>query len=117
MALDLSATVSQLFASLGDAEYVKIRRTTGSVLDPVNGTKSGGTPSVLDTRGIPTKLDSKMLDDSRVQSDDNMVLLDSTVEPLMTDLIEFGGHSNIVVMIKEVNHAGVTQLWKVVIRG
>ena len=35
----------------------------------------------------------------------------------MTDLIDFGGVLNTVVIIEEVNHAGITQLWQVVVRG
>lgn len=117
MALDLSAVASRLFANLGNAEYVKIRRTTGATFDPVEGTTTGGTVSVIPVKGIVTRIDSDLLSDTRVKSTDKMILLDNGVEPLYTDLIDFGGVLNTVVIIEEVNHAGTTQLWKVVVRG
>ncbi len=117
MALDLSAVVSNLFGNLGNAEYVKIRRTIGETFDPIEGTNTGGTVEVISVKGIVTRIDNDLLSDTRVKSTDKLILLDNGTEPLMTDLIEFDGVLNTVVAIKEVNHAGTTQLWKVVVRG
>ncbi len=117
MTLDLSATATRLMKSLGDETYVKITRTTGGTLDPVLGEDTGGTTSVIDVVGVVVKLDSNLIDDERIKSTDKMILLDKEVTPLYTDLITFDGVDNTVVSIMEINHAGTTQLWKVVTRG
>jgi predicted RNA-binding protein associated with RNAse of E/G family len=46
-----------------------------------------------------------------------MIILDKEVTPTYTDLISFGGVDHTVVDIDEVNHAGITQIWKVTVRG
>lgn len=117
MSLDLSNTATQLMKSLGDETYVKITRTTGSVFDPVAGTETGGTTSVIDAVGVVVRIDNSLIDGERIKATDKMILLGKGVTPLMTDLITFGGIDNKVIRIEEVNHAGITQLWKVITRG
>ena len=117
MALDLSATAMALLKSLGDETYVKITRTTGGTFDPVLGETTGATTTVIDTVGAVVKLKASLIDDERIKSTDKMILLDNGVTPLMTDLITFSGIDHIVVDISEINHAGITQLWKVIVRG
>ena len=117
MSLDLSTTATQLMKSLGDETYVKITRTTGGTLDPVAGEETGGTTSVIDTVGVVTNIANNLIDGERIKATDKLILLDRDVTPLMTDLITFGGIDNKVVSISEINHAGITQLWKVITRG
>lgn len=117
MSLDLSATATALMKSLGDEAYVKITRTTGGTFDPVEGETTGGTTDILPTVGVVVKLESRLIDGTRIKATDKMILLDKDVTPLYTDLITFGGVDHTVVDIGEINHAGITQLWKVVCRG
>ena len=117
MSLDLSLTATSLLKSLGDETYVSITRKSGGVFDPVEGQATGATTSILPAVGAATKLDSKLVDGTRIKATDKMIILDGAIEPLYTDLISFGGISHTVVDIDEINHAGVTQLWKVTCRG
>lgn len=117
MSLDLSATATSLMKSLGDETYVTITRTTGGTFDPVAGEKTGGTTSAISVTGVVTNVDNSLIDGEIIKATDKMILLDKEVTPLMTDLIAFGGISNAIVRIMEVNHAGITQLWKVICRG
>lgn len=117
MSLDLSRTATKLLKKLGDDTYVKITRKTGGVLDPVAGFVTGEKLEVISATGVVTRIDNSLIDGERIKTTDKMVLLDKEVTPLMTDEITFSGVSHKVVQIKEVNHAGITQLWKVICRG
>ena len=117
MSLDLSKTATALLSGLGDASYVKITRTTGGTFDPVAGETTDAITSVLDAIGAVIRLNSNLIDGERIVATDKMVMLDKGVTPTMTDLITFDGISHTIVQILETNHAGTTQLWKVVCRG
>ncbi len=117
MALDLSATATSLMNSLGDKTYVTITRKTGGMFDPVAGTITGEITTQLTASGVVTKLDNRLIDGSRIEATDKMIILDNGITPLMTDLITFDSISHTIVQINEVNHAGVTQIWKVICRG
>lgn len=117
MSLDLSSTATRLMKSLGDKAYVTITRKSGGTFDPVAGVTTGEITSTLSAIGVVTKVDTKLIDGTRIKSTDKMILLDNGVTPLYTDLINFNGSINTVVDIDEVNHAGITQIWKVVTRG
>ena len=117
MALDLSATATSLINSLGDKTYVTITRKTGGMFDPVAGTITGEITTQLTASGVVTKVDNRLIDGSRIEATDKMIILDNGITPLMTDLITFDSISHTIVQINEVNHAGITQIWKVVCRG
>lgn len=117
MALDLSATATSLINSLGDKTYVTITRKTGGMFDPVAGTITGEITTQLTASGVVTKLDNRLIDGSRIEATDKMIILDNGITPLMTDLITFGGVNHTVIEIEEVNHGGITQMWSVIVRG
>ena len=117
MSLDLSATATRLMKSLGDETYITITRKSGGTFDPVEGTTTGETLTTLSAVGVVDKVDSKLVDGTRIKATDKMVLLDNGVTPLYTDLVNFNGTSNTIVSINEINHAGITQMWEVVTRG
>lgn len=117
MSLDLSATATKLMKSLGDETYITITRKSGGTFDPVAGETTGETLKTIPTIGVVDKVDSKLVDGTRIKATDKMVLLDNGVTPLYTDLINFNGSSNTIVSINELNHAGITQMWEVVTRG
>ena len=117
MSLDLSNTATELMKSLGDETYVTITRKSGGTFDPVAGTNTGATTSILSAVGVVTRVDSRLIDGTRIKATDKMILLDKDVTPGYTDLITFAGLDHTVVQIDELNHAGITQLWKVVCRG
>lgn len=117
MALDLSATASSLIKSLGDPSYVTVTRKTGGTFDPIAGKATGETITQLPAKGVVTKVDSKLIDGTRIKATDKMIILDNAVVPGYADLITFGGVSHTIVDINEVNHAGTVQIYKVVCRG
>ena len=117
MSLDLSDVATTLMKSLGDETYITISRKSGGTLNPVTGTTTGAVSSAIPAVGVVTKVDSRLIDGTRIKATDKMIILDNGVTPVYTDLIVFNGVSHTVVQIDEVNHAGVTQIWKVTCRG
>ena len=117
MPLDLSATASSLIKSLGDPSYVIVTRKTGGTFDPILGKITGETITQLSASGVVTKVDTKLIDGTRIKATDKMIILDNAVVPGYADLITFSGVSHVIVDIDEVNHAGVVQVYKVVCRG
>jgi hypothetical protein len=117
MSLDLSSVATKLMKSLGDETYITITRKSGGTFDPVAGETTGEVLTTLSAVGVVDKVDSKLVDGTRIKATDKMVLLDNGVTPLYTDLINFNGISNTVQSINELNHAGTTQMWEVVTRG
>lgn len=117
MSLDLSTTATKLMKSLGDETYVTITRKSGGTFDPVAGETTGEVTNILSATGVVTKLDSRLIDGTRIKANDKFILLDKEVTPVYTDLITFAGVDHTIVDIDELNHAGITQLWKIVVRG
>ena len=102
MSLDRSATATALMQSLGDKTYVTITRKSCGVYDPVAGETTGEVTNILPATGVVTKLDSRLIDGTRIKSTDKMILLDKEVTPVYTDLITFGGIDHTVVDIGEI---------------
>ena len=117
MSLDLSTAATDLMKSLGDETYVTITRKSGGTFDPVAGETTGATTNVLTATGVVTRLDSRLIDGTRIKATDKMILLDKELTPIYTDLITFAGLDHTIVDIGEINHAGITQLWKLICRG
>tara|TARA_R110002020_G_scaffold471337_1_gene698336 strand:+ start:23 stop:376 length:354 start_codon:yes stop_codon:yes gene_type:complete len=117
MSLDLSLTAADLMKSLGNETYITITRKSGGVFDPVAGETTGQVLITLPAVGVVTRVDNRLVDGTRIKSTDKMVLLDNSVTPTMDDLLKFDGINNTVVQIMESNHAGITQMWKVITRG
>ena len=117
MSLDLSDVATDLMKSLGDETHVKITRKSGGTFDPVAGTNTGEVTTVLPSVGVVVKLDSTLIDGTRIKATDKMILLDKGLTPLYTDLITFDAIDHTVVQINEVNPSGITQMFKVVCRG
>lgn len=117
MSLDLSLTATDLMKSLGNETYITIIRKSGGTFNPVSGVTTGQVTSTLSAVGVVTRVDAKLVDGTRIKATDKMVILDNGVTPTISDLLKFDGISNTIVQINEVNHAGITQMWKVVTRG
>ena len=68
MSLDLSATATKLMNSLGDKTYVTITRKSGGTFDPVVGETTGETLTVLSAVGVVTRVDTKLIDGTRIKA-------------------------------------------------
>ena len=115
MGLDLSAVATELLSTLGSTTNVKITRITGQVVDPVLGTKTGGTPTTTFVNSAVTKVDKDLFEGSRISANDLMIVIDNKYKPLMSDQIEIGNIPFKIVEIREKNHAGIPQVYFVVV--
>ena len=123
MSLDLSEMATELLTELASDTHVKIKRTTGAVFDPVEGTETGGTTTITNLVASVTKVDSALIDGERIQYGDKEVLMDNQFEPLMSDTIIIPNDQGVEIEYKivspigGVNHAGIRQFYKVICRG
>lgn len=122
MSLDLSGTATRLLNRLASNTHVKIRRVTGAVFDPVLGTRTGGTETVTNLVAAVTSIPENLLDDTRIQVGDKLVIADNAFTPIMSDLVlipDVDGNDieYRIITIDGFNHAGVQQFWRLVCRG
>lgn len=115
MALDLSALATEILTDLASTDYVKLIRKTRT-FDPVAGDFTNEASDEIGLVAAVLKIPENLIDGTRVQTGDRMVLMDNQTEPLMSDEIKIGSELYKITMIDGFNHAGTQQFWKVVCR-
>lgn len=116
MGLDLSDVATELLGELASNAdgYITLRRETGDIVDPITGDFTPGTSEDFKLVGAVTSISDNLVDGTRILAGDVMVAVDNQVEPLMTDTLLINGVEHTMVPpIKEVNHAGVVQVYKI----
>ena len=88
---NLAATATRLLTKYG--QTITIKRVTGKVIDPVTGHVTPGTETTFSPVGILKKYPDGLIDGTRITASDRMLVLDNTVEPLMTDEITLQGQN------------------------
>lgn len=103
---NMAATAARLIEQFGTP--VNLKRTVGGSVDPVTGVETAGTETVYVPNGIFKEYDEKMIDGTRIQYGDRMLILDNTIEPIASDEIEISGNYwNVVSPIKAKSPAGI----------
>jgi hypothetical protein len=97
-------------------QTITISRTSGSTYDPVTGVTSAGTVTNYLPKGILKQYKSHLIDGTRILATDRELVIDDTVEPLMTDTITIAGESWTPIMLGETNPAGTPLVYKVQVR-
>jgi hypothetical protein len=110
----MAATASRLIDKFG-AEVV-IARTTGGSTDPVTGVVTSGSTTTYRPKGLFQKVADALVDGTRIKHSDRMLILDDTVEPLMTDRPSFQGSTWTPIEILPKNPAGTPICYFVVMR-
>lgn len=88
---DMAATASRLLAKFGAP--VVLPRETGGSIDPITGEETPGTDDTQTTTGLLKKFPDKLIDGTRIQVGDRVLVLDASVEPLMTDRPTMNGQA------------------------
>lgn len=83
-------TARKLLNKFGHGTRVKIEREVGGGQDPVTGIVTPGTKETHFVSGVLVNYDLKEIDGTRIQANDRKLIIDGTVEPLMTDIIMIG---------------------------
>jgi hypothetical protein len=97
-------------------QTITISRSSGSTSDPVTGATTSGTPTNYFPKGILKEYKSTLIDGTRILATDRELVLDDTVEPLMTDTIIIGGESWTPIMPGVNNPAGTPLVYKIQVR-
>lgn len=100
----MAATASRLLARFGSP--VTLSRSTGGSRDPVTGVETPGIDDSKTTVGILKKYPDKLIDGTRIKTGDRLLVVDASVEPLMTDRPVIGGQEWTPVSIEAANPAG-----------
>ena len=95
---------------------ITIRRTTGETFDRVAGTTSGGSTATFTPKGIIKDYNKNDIDGTRIQAGDRLLVLDDTVEPLLTDKISSSGEDWNIVSVEVKNPAGTPLVYFLQIR-
>ena len=85
---DMAAVANDLLAEFGAP--VTLRRRSGGTFDPVTGTATGETTTTLTTTGYVKPFRTDLIDGSRIQRGDRMLVLDDTQAPAMGDTVLIG---------------------------
>ena len=111
---DLATTAKELLAEFG--QTIIISRTNGATSDPVTGATTSGTVTNYYPKGILKQYKSNLIDGTRILATDRNLVLDDTVEPMMTDTITIGGESWTPIILGESNPAGTPLVYKIQVR-
>ena len=96
---------------------VKLNRVTDESYDPVTGEVAPGSDDSKQTKGILVDFPLKLIDGTRILATDKRLIIDGTVEPLMTDEPEmFGEKFGSIVHIDKKNPAGVPLVYFIQVR-
>lgn len=116
MSLDLSTTATKLLTKLASTDFVKLVRKSVTY-DPALGTETVSSEIVTNLVAASLPVSSDLIDGTRIRANDKMILCDNAIKPLMTDFIRIDSIDYPIVDIREVNHAGTPQIYKVIARG
>jgi hypothetical protein len=110
----LATTARNLLAKYG--QVISITRKAGNTYDPVTGITTAGTATDYLPKGILKQYKSHLIDGTRILATDRELVIDDTVEPLMTDTIKISGESWTPIIIGESNPAGTPLVYKIQVR-
>lgn len=112
---DMATAATRLVTQFGKS--MLLRRTVGATINPVTGTRSGGTVTNLAVTGLFTKLTTKDIQRvasiggsaqtvDRLNGSEVVIKLTAAVEPLRSDRVVDGADMYEIVDVDEANPAG-----------
>ncbi len=109
---DMATAATRLVTQFG--KPMLLRRTVGATINPVTGTRSGGTVTNLAVTGLFTKLTTKDIQRvsalpgsaNRLNGSEVVIKLTAAVEPLRSDRVVDGADMYEIVDVDEANPAG-----------
>ena len=111
---DMAAVANELLAEFGAA--ITLRRVSGETFNAVTGAASGGSSADLATVGIVKTFRANLIDGTRIQHGDRLVILDDTQVPVLTDKVLIGADYWNIVDIETKSPAGIPLVYFVQVR-
>ena len=101
----LAKTAAKLLARRGAP--ITFSRTTGGSIDPVTGVVVPGTTATFTPVGIIKNFPDALIDGTRIQTSDKIVVSDASFEPAMTDTVSIESQDWSIVKITANAPAGL----------
>ena len=96
---------------------VKLNRVTGETYDPVTGETVPGADDSKNTTGLLTSFPTDLIDGTRILATDKRLIIDGSVEPIMSDVPEMLGEKlGTIVHIDKKSPAGVPLVYFLQVR-
>ena len=95
---------------------VTLSRTSGQTFNPVTEAATGGTTTTLTTTGVLIPFKDALIDGTRVQSGDRMLVIDNSVAPAVTDKVLVGSVYWNILDIQTASPAGTALVYFVHVR-
>lgn len=111
---EMADVATELLTEFG--QTVTITRTTGGSIDPVTGVETPGTTAVYSPVGVLKPYPNRLIDGTRIKAGDRELIVDDTVEPLLTDAITVNGEALVAQEIEVVSPAGTPIVYKIRVR-
>jgi len=111
---EMAAVANDLLSEFGAS--ITLKRTTPGTLDPVTGIESSASTANLTTTGIVKTYATKLIDGTRIQAGDRLLILDDTQVPDMTDQVLIGAEYWNIIDIMPVDPAGTPLVYFVQVR-
>lgn len=111
---DMAVVVTDLLTQFGTA-FVLARDVGGSI-DDVTGAVVAGTPADQVVTGLLKVYPDKLIDGTRIQQGDRLLVIDASVQPLHTDRPVIEGEEWSVVSIETANPAGIPLAYFIQVR-
>ncbi len=78
---------TRLLKRYGETGHIELRRITGATFDQSAGTRTGGSSADTSVFGVAGPIKRRVTENSRIREDQGVVVIDSAVEPLTSDLV------------------------------
>ena len=101
----MATTASRLISQFGND--VVLARSIGHSVDPVTGVVTSGSSESLLTKGIMRSYPQNLIDGTRIKATDKMLIIDASVEPLLSDFVKFDNTDWVITEIVTNNPAGI----------
>lgn len=111
---DMAAVATDLLTKFG--QPITLRRNVGASVDPVTGAVTSGTSDDQATVGVLRIYPAKLVDGTRIQAGDRELVIDASVQPLMTDKPVLGGMDWTIVAIETASPAGIPLVYFIQVR-
>lgn len=111
---DMAQVAIDLLTEFGAT--ITLPRTTGASIDPITGVETSGTDATVTTTGILKRYPDSMIDGTRIQTGDRILILTSEQTPTTDDTPTIGGENWTVVNIETVSPAGTNLVFFVQVR-
>lgn len=111
---DMAEVAADLLAEFGAA--VTLRRVSGGTFSAVTGTASGESSSDITSTGVIKPFRADLIDGTRIQQGDKVLILDDSQVPALTDKVLIGTAAWNILDIDTVSPAGTPLVYFVHIR-